>query len=53
MVEREYIKDGVTSIDKRYFINSINPNAKTFAHAVRGHWGVEKPLALEVGCSVR
>ncbi len=44
MVEREYIKDGVTSIDKRYFINSINPNAKIFAHAVRGHWGVENPL---------
>lgn len=44
MVERECIKDGVTSIDKRYFINSINPNAKTFAHAVRGHWGVENPL---------
>jgi len=43
MVERECIKDGVTSIDKHYFINSINPNAKTFAHAVRGHWGVETP----------
>jgi len=28
----------------RYFISSLSPNAKQFAHAVRSHWGVENSL---------
>lgn len=33
--------DGKISQERRMFINSIEPNAKTFAKAVRGHWNVE------------
>ena len=44
MVERECIEGDATRIDKRYFINSITANAKIFANAVRGHWGVENRL---------
>jgi predicted transposase YbfD/YdcC len=44
MVERECTKAGITSTERRYFINSIEPDAKLFAKAVRGHWGVENPL---------
>ena len=33
-----------TSIERRYFINSIPADAPRFAHAVRGHWGVENRL---------
>ena len=30
--------------EHRYFINSSPTQAKPFARAVRGHWGVENPL---------
>lgn len=44
MVEREYTQGGSHSIERRYFINSIKPDARIFAKAVREHWGVENPL---------
>lgn len=44
MVEREYQEGGKQIKEKRYFINSIPAAAKTFAHAVRGHWGIENHL---------
>jgi predicted transposase YbfD/YdcC len=44
MVEREYEESGKQIKEKRYFINSIPPSAKTFAYAVRGHWGIENIL---------
>jgi predicted transposase YbfD/YdcC len=44
MVEREYEEAGKLFKEKRYFINSIPPVAKTFAYAVRGHWGLENIL---------
>ncbi len=44
MVERECLEKGIQSIDRRYFINSIPADAKRFASAVRGHWGIENPL---------
>lgn len=30
--------------DVRYYINSFASDAKRFAHAVRGHWGIENSL---------
>jgi predicted transposase YbfD/YdcC len=33
--------NGKTSKERRFFINSIAADAKQFAKAVRGHWGVE------------
>jgi predicted transposase YbfD/YdcC len=44
MVEREYEEAGKLFKEKRFFINSIPPVAKTFAYAVRGHWGIENSL---------
>jgi predicted transposase YbfD/YdcC len=44
MVEREcWIEDRHT-VERRVFINSIPADAKRFAHAVRGHWGIENRL---------
>lgn len=36
--------DNTRSYERRCFLLSIPPNAKTFAAACRGHWGVENPL---------
>ncbi len=44
MVERECTQGDSHSTERRYFINSIKPDAKLFAKAVREHWGVENPL---------
>ena len=44
MVERAYEEAGKQFRDKRFFINSIPPDAKTFAYAARGHWGIENIL---------
>ena len=44
LVEREYEEAGKQFKEKRFFINSIPPVAKTFAYAARGHWGIEKIL---------
>lgn len=44
MVESErHVGDKVTR-DTRYYMNSIPLQAKTFAKAVRGHWGIENSL---------
>ena len=34
-------RDGKETIEVRYFISSLKPNAKRLAKAVRGHWGIE------------
>jgi predicted transposase YbfD/YdcC len=44
LVERRCTVGDTESVERRYFINSIPAHAKTFAHAVRGHWGVENRL---------
>jgi predicted transposase YbfD/YdcC len=44
MAEREYIQNDKLIIEQRYFINSIKADAKIFATAVRGHWGIENSL---------
>ncbi|NEV65460.1 ISAs1 family transposase, partial [Thiorhodococcus minor] len=44
MVERECWSNGEHSLERRYFINSIPAQAKRFAEAVRGHWGIENKL---------
>jgi predicted transposase YbfD/YdcC len=44
MVERECWIGHSRSIERRFFINSIEADAKRFAAAVRGHWGVENRL---------
>jgi predicted transposase YbfD/YdcC len=33
-----------TTVERRYFLSSLPMDVKTFARAVRGHWGVENKL---------
>lgn len=44
MVERECIQGDKISVERRFFIGSIPADAKLFAKAVRGHWGIENTL---------
>lgn len=62
MVDYERIEKttGEIIVERRYFISSLCANAKTFANAIRMHWGIENGLhwCLDVGfnedaCRVR
>jgi predicted transposase YbfD/YdcC len=44
MVESIRCVKGKNSIERRYYFSSLPLDAKTFAKAARGHWGVENPL---------
>jgi predicted transposase YbfD/YdcC len=44
MVERECWSGEEHSLEQRFFVNSITAQARRFAEAVRGHWGVENKL---------
>jgi predicted transposase YbfD/YdcC len=44
MVVRERIGDGQTSQENGYSRLSGHPTARSFAGAVRGHWGIEKSV---------
>lgn len=41
MAIRESIENDKTTVERRYFICSIKPDAQLFAKAVRSHWGIE------------
>jgi len=43
MVEAEREIDGVISQDRRYYLCSLS-SVREFAHAARGHWGIENGL---------
>jgi len=44
MAERECWQGNKHTVEQRYFLNSIAPNAPTFARAVREHWTIENSL---------
>lgn len=44
MVEATTDRDGKTSHERRYYLSSAKLDAKTFARAVRAHWGIENRL---------
>ena len=44
VVESERTVKGVTSVERRYFISSLPPDAAKIAGAVRSHWRVENSL---------
>lgn len=44
MVESVRQVDGKTSTETRYYISSIEPDAKRFGKAARGHWTIENSL---------
>lgn len=44
MVESKRQIDDKVSIEKRYYISSLKPDAEIIGHAIRQHWGVENQL---------
>jgi predicted transposase YbfD/YdcC len=44
MVECERTMNDTTTIEYRYYIGSIENNAKLFGRSVRDHWGIENKL---------
>jgi len=43
-VESQRTLHGKTSVEKRYYVSSLAPNAKALATAIRKHWTVENEL---------
>jgi predicted transposase YbfD/YdcC len=50
MVESVRILNGETTVETRYYISSLNRNAKKFGNAVRSHWSVENSLHACIRC---
>ena len=44
MVESTREINGQISVERRFYLSSLGPDAQTFARAVRGHWGIENKL---------
>lgn len=44
MIEEAREVKGRISIDRRFFISSLPPDAKQIAQAVRAHWAIENTL---------
>ena len=44
VVEARRTVNGKESVERRYYLSSLNNDAERFAKAVRGHWGVENSL---------
>lgn len=44
MVETKVERNGKTAHERRYYLSSAKLDAKTFAQAVRAHWGIENRL---------
>jgi len=53
MVESIRCVKGKNTIERRYYLNSLPLDAKIFAKAVRGHWGVENPLHWSLDVTFR
>jgi predicted transposase YbfD/YdcC len=53
MIESEREMDGHTTVETRYFISSLPSDAKRFAAAARGHWGVENSLHWSLDIAFR
>jgi predicted transposase YbfD/YdcC len=44
MVETRVARNGAIACERRYYLSSTTLDAKTFAMAVRAHWGIENRL---------
>lgn len=53
MVESERIIGEESSVERRCYLTSLDADAKEFARAVRGHWGVENGLHWVLDISFR
>jgi predicted transposase YbfD/YdcC len=51
MVEAERHVGDQMSVERRYYLSSLEPDVPRFAQAVRGHWGIENSVhwVLDVG----
>jgi len=53
MVITERKVDDQTTVERRYYLNSIRSGAKRFGRAVRGHWSIENSLHWTLDLSFR
>jgi predicted transposase YbfD/YdcC len=53
LVESRREVAGKITVETRYYIGSIGTSAARFAHAVRGHWGIENGLHWNLDISFR
>lgn len=44
MIESVRTENGKTTVETRYYISSLNLDAKKFGDSVRSHWGIENSL---------
>ena len=44
MVESERTARGKTTVERRYYVGSLEKDVALFAKAVRGHWGIENSV---------
>ena len=47
------VGDGEVTAETRFFLSSLAPKVKTFARAVRGHWGIENAVHWVLDVSFR
>jgi predicted transposase YbfD/YdcC len=50
-ISERQVGDAAPTVEMRFYISSLDAKVKTFARAVRGHWGIENKLhwVLDVG----
>ncbi len=53
MVESQRTVKGETSVERRFFISSLENNVQLFAKAVRQHWGIENSVHWILDISFR
>ncbi len=53
VVTSRCLRDGKESVEVRYYISSLALDVKTFARAVRGHWGIENSCHWTLDMSFR
>jgi predicted transposase YbfD/YdcC len=53
MVEATRTVGGKTSIEQRFYLSSLPPDAEHFAQAVRKHWGIENQLHWSLDVTFR
>lgn len=52
MVESTRTVGGKVSVERRFYITSLKPDAEEFARAVRGHWAIENTLHWSLDVSL-
>jgi len=53
MVEATRTLGGKTSVEQRFYLSSLSPEAEQFAQAVRKHWGIENQLHWRLDVTFR